>query len=61
MKVQETGIVEKVSPTGGASGLSGLWEVRVRVSSRKVVRYIGLTKKPKLEVGERVERGQELE
>ncbi len=57
MKVQADGIVEKV----GKSVDTGLWEIHIRVAKKRVVRYIGLKKKPGVKVGQQVKAGDSIE
>lgn len=57
MNFQADGIVEKVCK----SVETGLWEVHVRVAKKRVVRYIGLKKKPGVRFGQRVKAGDSIE
>jgi hypothetical protein len=57
MNFQADGVVEKICKSVD----TGLWEVHVRVAKKRVVRYIGLKKKPGVRFGQRVKAGDSIE
>lgn len=57
MVFQNDGIVEKVCKSTD----TGLWEIHVRVAKKRVVRYMGLKKKPVVRFGQRVKAGDIIE
>lgn len=57
MKFQADGVIERVCKSAD----TGLWEIHVRVAERRVVRYMGLKKKPVVRFGQRVKAGDIIE
>lgn len=57
MKFQADGVIENVCKSAD----TGLWEIHVRVAEKRVVRYMGLKKKPVVRFGQRVKAGDIIE
>lgn len=57
MKFQADGVIEKVCKSAD----TGLWEIHVRVARKRVVRHMGLKKKPVVRFGQRVKAGDIIE
>lgn len=55
MIIGVSGVVKKVGRHD-----SGIWYVQIQVTSRFIQTYTGFTKRPKLTVGQKVKKGDEI-